>query len=152
MRRLFAAPLLLALCLLIPASASASESAIGGYDPVAYHLVGEAQKGSAAFAADWDSVRWHFASEENKQRFLANPEDYAPQYNGWCAYAAARNYIAAVDPVNGWSLYDGKLYLNWSASVKHLWRLRASNNISRADANWPGLKQKLDAGEISVNR
>ncbi len=146
----------LLLALAAPAGGAAwaqsPELAIGGYDPVAYFLEDGPRQGQAGLTAEWNGARWRFASEANKTRFLAEPQRYAPQYNGWCAYAAANGYAAEVDPVNGWTIRKGKLYLNWNGWVKRLWGLRADSYIERADAQWPGLKEKIAEGGVEISR
>ena len=57
--------------------------AIGGYDTVAYFAENQAAKGLAQFAHRWKDAVWHFASPENRDRFAANPERYAPQFGGY---------------------------------------------------------------------
>jgi hypothetical protein len=39
--------------------------AIGGYDPVAYHLLGKPQKGSKDFVVIWKGAEWRFLSQEH---------------------------------------------------------------------------------------
>jgi YHS domain-containing protein len=57
--------------------------AIKGYDTVAYHTEGRAVKGKSKFSYNWNDAKWHFASVENRDLFIENPERYAPQYGGY---------------------------------------------------------------------
>ena len=68
--------------------------------------------------------------------FTAEPEKYAPQYGGYCAWAVSQGYTAKTDP-RAFSLIDGKLYLNYSRGVQATWAKDLAGNISRGDANWP---------------
>ena len=61
----------------------------GGYDVVAYFAGGKAAKGREEFSADHGGQTWRFASDEHRQQFLAAPQNYLPQYGGYCAYAAS---------------------------------------------------------------
>ena len=63
---------------------------------------------------------WRFAWPENRDAFAADPESYAPQYGGWCAWAVAHGYTAKIDP-EAWSIVDGRLYLNYSKAVQLQW-------------------------------
>jgi YHS domain-containing protein len=126
--------------------------AIQGYDPVAYFTEGAATPGSAAHMAEWEGAVWHFASVANRDAFLASPERYAPQYGGWCAYGATRGYAAETDPVNAWTVRDGKLYLNWDASVKEEWSKDIAGNLAKSEANWPAIKAGLAAGSATIYR
>jgi len=111
--------------------------AINGYDPVAYFTERAPVEGRAEFAADWKGVPWHFASADNRATFLSDPEKYAPQYGGWCAFAMASDYFASTVP-EAWSVRDGKLYLNLSTGVRAQWLGDADNLIARADGHWTG--------------
>jgi hypothetical protein len=112
--------------------------AMRGYDPVAYFTENRPVKGAAAFTHQWKGATWRFASAENRARFAAAPEKFAPQYGGYCAYAVANNYTASIDP-QAWRIVDGKLYLNYSLAVRETWAKDIPGNISKADANWPGV-------------
>ena len=63
--------------------------AINGYDPVVYLEHITAVEGKDEFTFDWMGATWKFSSQENLDKFMASPEDYAPQYGGYCAYAVA---------------------------------------------------------------
>lgn len=112
--------------------------AIRGYDPVAYFTEARPVKGSEQFTHRWRGATWRFASAENRERFVAAPEKYAPQYGGYCAWAVANNYTASIDP-QAWRLVDGRLYLNYSLAVRETWAKDIPGNIRKADANWPAV-------------
>ncbi len=116
--------------------------AIKGYDTVAYFVGSKPQKGIKEFYHVHAGNTWLFANEENKKAFIANPSAYMPQYGGHCAYAASKNSIAPTDP-EAWTVHDGKLYLNFSKSVRATWLPDAAENIIKADRNWPRLSKKV---------
>ena len=116
--------------------------AIRGYDPVAYFTEQKAVAGDAAITHEWQGAIWQFASAAHREQFVADPEKYAPQYGGYCAYAASNNYIAPTDP-HAWTVHNRKLYLNYSKHVRTRWKEDVPGNISRADDNWPDLMEKL---------
>ncbi|MEM7123221.1 MAG: YHS domain-containing (seleno)protein [Pseudomonadota bacterium] len=126
--------------------------AIDGYDTVAYFTTGAATKGDAAYTAEWEGATWHFASAENRDTFTADPAAYAPQHGGWCSYAASDDYIAEVDVIDGWSIQDGKLYLNWDVDTKDAFVEEADDRIASAHENWPGLKTGLSEGAAEISR
>lgn len=115
--------------------------AIRGSDPVAYFTEGRPIQGSPDFAAEWGGATWHFASGANRSRFLAEPEAYAPQYGGFCAWAVSQGYTAPIDP-EAWRIVDGRLYLNYDRSIQRRWEADIPGHIARADTNWPGLKDQ----------
>lgn len=112
--------------------------ALGGYDPVAYFEVGKPARGAAQYALAWQGADWYFSSAENKDRFAAAPESYAPAYGGYCAYAVSRNYTASTVP-EAWHIWRGRLFLNYSKSVRLLWRADIPGNVRRGDQNWPSV-------------
>lgn len=56
--------------------------AIGGYDPVGYHLSGLSEKGKNDITHVWKGIEWRFSGKENRALFAAAPEKYAPRYGG----------------------------------------------------------------------
>jgi YHS domain-containing protein len=109
--------------------------ALKGYDPVAYFVSGQPTSGLAAYAYTWKGATYRFASAENLARFKADPEQYVPQYGGYCAYAMSINRIADVDPAR-WAIVDGKLYLNNNRFAHTLWSIDKASHIVAADKNW----------------
>lgn len=112
--------------------------AVDGTDVVAYFTEGRPVAGKAAFSHDWNGATWWFSSAANRDAFAANPEAYAPQYGGYCAYAVSEGYTASTTP-KAWRVEDGKLYLNYSRRVQRIWERDIPGRITRADANWPAV-------------
>ncbi len=110
--------------------------AISGSDAVAYFDGNGPVAGDAAHALMWQGAEWRFSSAANLAAFEADPERFAPQYGGYCAYALSKGAIASTDP-QAWTLHDGKLYLNYSRPVRLIWARDIPGNIALADANWP---------------
>lgn len=115
--------------------------AIRGYDPVAYFTVNKAVEGNKEFAWEWQGATWRFSSQANLNLFKSAPEDYAPQYGGYCAYAVAKNSTASIQPEQ-FAIVDGKLYLNYNKSVQEKWLADQAAFIEKANKNWPGLLNK----------
>jgi YHS domain-containing protein len=115
-----------------------SNTAVGGYDTVAYHTVGEPVRGSRDFSTQWSGAEWRFSSQENLDLFLADPAGYAPQYGGYCAWAMAEGYTAKGDP-EFWRIVDGKLYLNFNQEIQDRWETDIPGFITAADANYPAI-------------
>lgn len=118
-----------------------SSAAVGGYDPVAYFSEGKPVVGKSGITHQWKGATWRFASEKNRDLFKAKPEAYAPQYGGYCAWAVSQGYTAKGDP-NHWKVVDGKLYLNYDASVQRNWEKDISGHIGNANRNWPKVLEK----------
>jgi hypothetical protein len=114
--------------------------AIKGYDPVAYFTEGRPVQGRAEFEQVWENTRWRFASAANRDLFKSDPDRYAPQYAGYCAYGVVKGAKTEVDP-QAWTIVNGKLYLNYSRDIRTDWAKDQAENIKRADANWPSVNK-----------
>lgn len=122
--------------------------AASGYDVVAYfdlpqNPVGSAQPtavpGKAGITADYNGATFAFSSAENRDRFLADPAQYAPQYDGHCAYGVSKGGKVPGNP-NLWRIVDGKLYLNITENVVGFWEENIPGNISLAENNWASIE------------
>ena len=118
-----------------------TDTAINGYDPVAYFTVGKPVKGQDGFATDWMGAKWKFSSQANLDLFKSNPEKYAPQYGGYCAYGIAKDSLVKVEP-DLFTVRDGKLYLNYDADVQSKWAKDPAGYIKEADAKFQALLKK----------
>ncbi len=87
-------------------------------------------------------ANWRFSSAANRDRFAANPTQYAPQYGGFCAWAVSQGYSAPIDP-QAWTIHNGKLYLNYDLNIQRRWARDIPGNIIKGDRNWPTVLQKL---------
>lgn len=113
--------------------------AIGGTDPVAYFTHARPIAGDPAMAHDWNGATWRFVDAVHREAFAAAPQDYAPQYGGFCAWAvAAKGELYSTQPEN-WSVVDGRLYLNFDDTVQQTWNGDRAGFIRQADLRWPRL-------------
>ncbi len=117
---------------------------VSGHDPVAYHTKGQPTVGDSAFTATHEGVTYRFASAANRDTFEADPETYAPQYGGFCAFGTAMGRKFPGDP-NAWRIVDGKLYLNLNKDVQAQWVTDIPGFIRGADHNWPIIRTVADA-------
>ena len=125
--------------------------AIGGYDVVAYFKSSKAMKGNAEIKALNNGITYYFVSEENKTTFVQKPEDYLPQYDGYCALAVgAQKKKVSINPEE-FKITNGKLYLFFNGPLPlsgkkfnsvEPWNKYEDNLIKKANANWPALKEK----------
>ncbi len=115
----------------------AGGAAIGGYDPVAYHVQKAPAMGSAQLTAEYQGVTWQFASAANRDLFVANPAKYAPAYGGWCSAGASKGKKVVTKPNEYWAVVDGQLYLNSSdAAHNKLFLPDTSGVIRKGESNW----------------
>lgn len=110
--------------------------AAGGNDVVSYFSQGAAPlAGRAEFRAEHAGRLYHFADAANRDRFMAEPERYAPQYGGFCAFAMARGACVKADP-DVYRIEGGRLFFNLDARVQVKWDRGGADKIRRADAHW----------------
>ncbi len=137
---------------LVIGSASAGEFfernnlAIDGHDPVAYFTEQKPVKGSPEFRVKFEGATFQFASAAHRDTFAANPEQFVPQYGGYCAYGMARGYKAKIDPA-AFTVVGDKLYLNYSEMVRSQWLSDIPGYLRKADANWPDVRKIVKVHE-----
>jgi YHS domain-containing protein len=115
-----------------------TDTAILGYDTVAYFTDGKPVKGQETLVSEWKGAKWKFATQEHLDLFKANPEKYAPQYGGYCAYGVATDHLVKIEP-DKFKIVDGKLYLNYDAEVQETWQKDIPGYIRQADAKFQSL-------------
>jgi YHS domain-containing protein len=115
--------------------------AVSGYDPVAYFTIGRPAKGDKNISAEWNGSKWLFSTEEHKVLFLANPEKYAPAYDGHCAFAAGIGKKVSAQPTL-WKIIDKRLFLNFSKAANTRWLDNPEDYIKDGDENWKELSQE----------
>lgn len=116
-----------------------TKGAVKGADVVAYFSLAPDAKavyGNDLYTHEWQGATWKFSSAGNRDAFIANPEAFAPQFGGYCAFAVSHNFTKPVDP-NAWSIVDGKLYLNLNKRVLKKWNKNRDAAILRGHTNWP---------------
>jgi YHS domain-containing protein len=115
--------------------------AINGYDPVAYFSEGKPVKGNEKISYRWNSATWYFSNKQNLDSFTMNPQKFAPQYGGYCAYGMSQGHKAPTE-ADAWTIENGKLYLNYNKNVKQMWSKDRPGYIQLADKNWVEIKDK----------
>jgi YHS domain-containing protein len=122
-----------------PQYIDSSTYAVSGFD------IGSPQvsplPGKATITAEFNGVKFAFATEDNKKRFLADPAKYAPQYDGHCAFGVAKGGKVPGNP-KLWRIVDGKLYLNIKDTVVSQWEEDIPGNLKASTKNWKKLEKK----------
>ncbi len=112
--------------------------AIQGYDPVSYFMA-KPTEGRVDLATTYRGVTYRFASQENLNRFMADPEKYEPAYGGWCAYAMGENGDKVkIDPET-YKIINGRVYLFynfWTNNTLTTWNKNEKQLKEAADRNW----------------
>lgn len=135
---------LLLLCCSInaqqPEIFSANGRAIRGYDPVAFFNQSAPVKGADSLSYTWKNAEWLFSTQANLETFKKDPEKYAPQYGGYCAYGVSDNHKSPTQ-TDTWTIVNDKLYFNYNKKVKEHWSKDRDNLIEQADKKWPEVKK-----------
>ena len=110
-----------------------------GYDVVSF-FNGIPKKGSTTYTAYYRNAKYLFASLEDKEKFEASPEAFAPQYGGFCAIAMSEGKEVNPNP-KSWEVRDGKLYfftrmLFGIIDAKRQWVKDPLTKRDLADAAW----------------
>lgn len=118
-----------------------------GYDVVNYFTTNTAERGSVEFSAKHGGATYYFVNAENLKIFKSAPNNYLPQYDGYCAFAVVKmNKKVPVNPET-FRIDNGKLYLFYN----DFWEGKPFNTIvpwinnesdleKMAAANWKTLK------------
>jgi len=109
--------------------------ALSGYDTVSYHT-GTPQMGEARINHFHNGAIWYFSSTENRDLFAADPDRYAPAYDGYCSWAASQGYKAPGDPTV-WEIVDDRLFVQVHPRAQELWQADIPAYIIAGDENWP---------------
>ena len=124
-----------------PVNTDTAGVALRGHDPVAYFTQSKPTPGAASFQSKFAGATYQFASAGNKEMFDKEPAKFAPQYGGFCAFAAAKGAKFDADPAV-FKVVDNKLYMNFNADVSTKWNADVPGHIKAADANWTDLKDR----------
>jgi YHS domain-containing protein len=115
---------------------TSSGLALAGYDPVAYFEAGASMAGDRQFAYEWGGATWHFNTAGHRDLFELTPEYYAPQFGGFCSFAAGKGVTAEISP-EAWHIGDGKLYLFADQKVRDEWVGRLDEgSLDESVENW----------------
>jgi YHS domain-containing protein len=116
-----------------------NDLAIKGYDPVAYFTVNKAIEGSSKFTATYQNAIYQFSSAKNRDSFKVNPEKFAPQYGGFCAFGVSVNKKFDTDP-KAFKIVDNKLYLNLNKNVQNKWLSDIPGYLEASELAWNGIE------------
>ena len=135
--------LLALLNVVTPLSGEDVVPALSGYDPVAYFVARQPTRGSDALTLTWHGAVWKFTTAENLARFRADPDRYAPRFEGYCAWSVARGALVRGNP-RVWEIVGDRLYLFGSHSVRRKWVEDSGGYIARGDERWPAVRPGSD--------
>ena len=119
----------------------ATRVALNGYDPVSCFTDEKPANGNFEITAEHKGATYYFTSEEHKSMFEANPDHYAPQFGGFCAFGISKGALLPADMVTA-QVYNDKLYVNLNNDVVEMFEKDKDAVIAKAAENWPAIHKK----------
>jgi hypothetical protein len=116
--------------------------AIGGFDPVAYFVDGDAVLGKGAFEYALADTVWRFRNEGNRAAFVDNPEVYTPRFGGYDPVAVARDVGVPGNP-RLWLIVENRLYLFFSPEARTAFAGNFKTIVETAARNWPAVQTSI---------
>lgn len=124
-------------------STDANGVAIQGYDLVSYFTTYQAVCGSKANAVEHGGSTFYFASPENSMAFKKNPKQYLPKYDGYCAFAVAKNMKRVPSDPRTFKIRNGELLLFFNDFYQGQvvntivpWNQNEATMFASAEHNW----------------
>lgn len=114
--------------------------AMGGDDPVQIFVDGRVLPGTPEHELDWGGATWQFANEGNLAAFQHDPEVYAPQFGGRCAFALSQGLLVEAHP-QFYALYHQRLYLFANAGNRAAFLTNPDALVAEAERQWPILSR-----------
>ena len=109
--------------------------AVRGRDVVSYTQDSGPVKGKKKYAAEYDDTKWYFKTEENRDTFLANPNQYIPEFGGYCPVALAAGEVK-VGWTNQFTRHEGRTYLNYNRKNRDTFAVDPETYILKARATF----------------
>ncbi len=112
---------------------------VRGYDVVSY-FDGKPKIGNFNTNTTYQGGVYQFSSEENRKKFLENPEKYRPAYGGFCAIAMTEGSTVDSNP-ESYIIQDGRLLMFFATKflgsfiidTRRQWRKDPKNFLTLAD-------------------
>jgi hypothetical protein len=123
------------------ATASGPRVGLKGYDPVSYFTDGKPEPGSKDFTFAFDDTTYWFKSADHKAKFAADPERYAPQFDGYCAMMLSRGHKVEADP-EAWAITNGKLYVFAGKPAVQKFAAESVALAEKAKGSWPQVSKQ----------
>lgn len=110
---------------------------LNGYDPVGYFPEGggKPQLGSTELSLTYMGVTYNFATAENRDLFLQNPNKYEPTYGQWCARAMAAGSYVKINPLI-YTIHGNRLHFFVNKRAKDFFDADLEALEASADGFW----------------
>ena len=132
----------------LPQCSQSDHPVLGGLDiiPYFYNVSYKGERGSDNIVSTYNGFKYLFTNIENKNMFDANPEQYLPQYGGYCSWGVAGEYcpeypwsLDCLGPSGNWNhgtVLSQKLYFFLYEEAMEKFMADVDNNIEAGDERW----------------
>lgn len=111
--------------------------ALQGFDVLSYPE-GRAEAGRKEFSLEYGAITWLFSTADHLRQFARHPEQFVPEYGGFCAYSIGKGFPATADP-KAFITEGSKVYLFFDQATKTVWEQDRRRLVAAADRHWPKL-------------
>ena len=118
-----------------------SDTAVHGYDLVAYFTYRRPVKGVSQFTSTHRGVRYRFSSAQHKAAFDAEPAVFLPLFGGYCVLGVVGNRLMETQP-DAFRFVDGRLVFLSDKAAAQRFDKDPVAALAKAEENWPALLQK----------
>ena len=120
--------------------------ALNSYDAVSYFAPApDPMLGVSEHSYTYQGSKFYFITGSHLDAFVSNPEKYAPQFGGYCAYNVSQGRKVGAHP-RVFAVVDGKLYLFSDLEARKNWKKDIPGNIARATEQWQ------EVSKLALNR
>jgi YHS domain-containing protein len=132
----------------LPKCSQTDNYVLGGLDiiPYFYNETYKGERGDNTIYSTYNGFNYLFTTIENKAMFDANPEQYQPQYGGYCAWGVAGEFcpeypwsVECLGPSGNWqhgTILSEKLYFFLYEEAKEKFMANTEYNIETGDERW----------------
>jgi hypothetical protein len=117
--------------------------ALNRFDAVSYFARDrQPVQGVRELSTTYKDSKFYFLTKSDLENFVRNPDHYAPQFGGFCAYNAALGTKVA-GSARIFAVVDDKLYLFSSFKAMKDWKQDVGGNVARATEAWPNVAVRV---------
>jgi len=140
----------------LPQCSQSDNPVLGGLDiiPYFYNSSYVGIRGNDDIVTVYNGFKYLFTNKENKNMFDSNPEQYIPQYGGYCAWGVAGEYcpdypwsVDCLGPSGDWAhgtILSQKLYFFLYEEAKNKFTANTDDNIDAGDERWLSWLSDID--------
>ena len=120
--------------------------ALKSYDALSYFTPApDPVLGVKEHSYTYKDSKFYFITGSHLDSFVSDPDRYAPQFGGYCAYGVSQGHKVGAHP-RVFAVVDGKLYMFSDLDARKNWKKDIPGNIARATDQWQ------EVSKLALNR